>query len=128
MHENERIIRDAYAAMARGDGRGLATLLTPETRWIIAGQGPLAGTYAGPDAIFGLWKEIAAQTGGGLRLEVRDVLANDDRAVVLVHARGNRDGQALDERQVAVFELAGGKVTTATFIYEDPVAYDEFWS
>ncbi len=128
MHENERLIRGAYDAMARGDGRGLATMLTPETKWIIAGRGPLAGTYTGPDEIFGLWKAIASQTGGGLRLVVGDVLANDARAVVLVRAQGTREGKELDERQVAIFEVEAGKVTTATFIYEDPEAYDDFWA
>lgn len=129
MHENERLLRDAYDAMAKGDGRTLAGLLTPETAWVIPGANKLSGTYRGPDAIFGFWKEVARQTGGGLRLEVRDVLANDNRGVVLVTARGERDGRQLDERQVAVFEFSNdGKVLEATFIYEDPQAYDAFWA
>lgn len=124
----ELLLRDTYAAMAAGDGRTLAKLLTPDTIWVIAGKGKLAGTYRGPDRIFGLWKAIAEQTGGGLRLDVHDVLANDDRGVVLVTARGERRGRLLDERQVAIFEFGDpGKVRTATFIYEDPDAYDAFW-
>jgi ketosteroid isomerase-like protein len=128
VHPNEALIRDAYMAMTAGDGKTLAALLTPTTQWIIAGHGPLAGTYTGPDEIFSLWKSIAAQTRGGLHLEVEDVLANDDRAVVLVVATGNRGARRLHERQVAVFEFNGGKVQTARFIYEDPDAYDRFWT
>ena len=128
MHPNEGVLRDAYAAMAAGDGGTLAKLLTPETTWVIAGRGKLSGSYRGPDEVFGLWKAIAAQTGGGLNLEVRDVLANDDRGVVLVTARGERRGRVLDARQVAVFEFGDpGTIRTATFIYEDPEAYDGFW-
>jgi ketosteroid isomerase-like protein len=128
VHPNEKVLRDAYVAMAAGDGRTLAQLLTPDTIWIIRGRGKLAGSYRGPDEIFGLWKAIAAQTGGGLQLDVQDVLANDDRGVVLVNARGARNGRVLDERQVAVFEFVEhGKVGVATFIYEDPDAYDAFW-
>ena len=128
MNDNEKLIREAYDAMARGDGRGLGGLLTPRSRWIIAGKGQLAGTYTGPDEIFGLWKAIASQTGGGLRLRVDDVLANDRRVVVLVSATGERLGRSLDERQVAIFEIDNGKVDVATFIYEDSEAYDEFWA
>ena len=128
MHANERLLRDAYAAMAAGDGRALAALLTPSTTWVIPGTGKLSGRYTGPDEIFSLWKQIAAQTGGGLQLAVQDVLANDSRGVVLVLARGERNDRHLEERQVAVFELDGGLVTTATFIYEDPDAYDRFWA
>jgi uncharacterized protein len=128
VHPNEALIRDAYMAMTAGDGKTLTALLTPTTQWIIAGHGPLAGTYTGPDEIFSLWKSIAAQTRGGLHLEVEDVLANDDRAVVLVVATGSRGARRLHERQVAVFEFNGGKVQTARFIYEDPDAYDRFWT
>lgn len=129
MHANEALLRNAYAAMAAGDGRGLADLLMSDTTWIICGSGKLAGSYRGPDEIFGLWKSIAAQTGGGLRLDVHDVLANDQRGVVLVTARGSRNGRQLDERQVAVFEFGDNDtVTRATFIYENPDAYEAFWS
>lgn len=115
--------------MAAGDGRSLAKLLSAETTWVICGTGKLAGSYRGPDEIFGLWKAIAEQTGGGLELDVQDVLANDQRGVVLVVARGERNGRRLDERQVAVFEFGEhGTVRRATFVYEDPVAYDSFWS
>jgi ketosteroid isomerase-like protein len=116
-----------YDAMARGDGRQLARALTDETRWVMPGRGTLSGTYTGPTEIFGLWKRIAEQSGGGLRLELRDVLANDDRAVALVTVRGRRADRELDERQVAVFEFAGGELRSATFIYEDPLAYEAFW-
>ena len=110
-------------------GGHFAGLLGPTTTWVICGQGQLAGSYEGSDEIFGLWKKIAEQTGGGLRLEVQDVLANDRRGVVLVVARGERAGRRLDERQVAVFEFADDStIERATFMYEEPAAYDSFWS
>lgn len=121
-------MRDAYRAMAAGDGRALGNILTADTTWVIAGHGTLAGVYTGPEEIFGLWKRIAEQTGGGLRLDVEDVFANDTRAVVLVRAMGNRGTRQLAERQVAIFELVNRKVETARFIYEDPDAYDSFWA
>ncbi len=96
--------------MAAGDGASLAELLMPTTQWIVAGHGPLAGTYTGPKEIFGLWRDIAAQPGGGLRLQVEDVLANDARAVVLVVATGSRGARRLNERRVAVFDLNEDKV------------------
>lgn len=128
MHPNEERTRDIYDAMSRGDGRALARYLTPQTRWIIAGSGPTAGAYTGPDEIFGFWKKTAEQTGGGLRLQLRDVLANDERAVALVDVSGHRHGRELKERQVVAIEWTDEVISSATFIYEDPRAYDEFWS
>lgn len=82
----------------------------------------------GPDEIFGVWKKTAEQTGGGLRLELHDVLANDQRAVAIVTGRGERNGRTMEERQLVVFELSDGLITEARFVYENPSAYDEFWS
>jgi hypothetical protein len=65
-------------------------------------------TYTGRDEIFTVWKRIADQTGGGLRLELRDVLANDERAIALVTARGRRSDRHLAQRQIAVFETTEG--------------------
>jgi len=127
MHPNERLVRDTYDAMARGDGRAIAAVLGPSTRWVIRGEGSLAGTYTGPDEIFAFWKQVAAKTAGGLNLELQDVLANDHRAVALVTVRGSRAGRELDEQQVALFEIAEGTFSSATFIYERPEAYDAFW-
>jgi ketosteroid isomerase-like protein len=114
--------------MARHDGAYLARALAPEARWVVCGKGGFAGTYVGRDAIFAVWKHTAEQTGGGLTLEVHDVLANDARAVVLLTAKGQRDGRTMDERQVAIFEIRNGQITEARFVYEDPDAYEAFWT
>lgn len=127
MHPNELLIRDMYNAMARADGRRLAQFLTAETRWIMPGRGHFSGTYTGPDEIFEFWKRVAHQSGGGLQLELHDVLANDDRAVALVGVRGRRENRHLEQRQVVVFEFGQGALLSGTFIYEDPQAYEEFW-
>ncbi len=128
MNTTERLVREGYEAMAKGDGSVLASLLTPATEWIIHGEGDLAGTYTGPDEIFDFWRLVARKTGGGLQLEVRDVLANDQRAVALVMVRGSREDRTLDERQIVVFEFDGDKVQSASFVYERPEVYDAFWA
>ena len=128
MHPNEALIRRGYEAMTNGDGSVLASLLTPTTKWIIHGEGELAGTHVGPDAIFALWRRVVDKTGGGLRLTLDDVLANDDRAVALVRVQGRRDAKVLDERQIVVFELDDSMVSSATFVYERPAMYDAFWA
>ncbi len=128
MNRYEQLVRQGYEAMAQGDGSVLAAMLSQKTRWIIHGEGDLAGTYTGPNEIFEFWKLVAKKTGGGLQLELRDVVANDERAVALVTVRGSRNGRSLDERQIVVFEFDGDKVESASFVYERPQVYDAFWS
>ena len=128
MNTTERLVREGYEAMAKGDGSVLASLITPSTEWIIHGEGELAGTYTGHEEIFDFWRLVAQKTGGGLALELRDVLANDQRAVALVTVRGSREDRTLDERQIVVFEFDGDKVRSASFVYERPEVYDAFWA
>ena len=128
MHSNEKTLRDGYAAMARGDGKVLAEMLAPDARWTIPGHSPLAGTYVGLKEIFSFWKRVAELAPGGLRLEVTDVLANDDRGVVFVVGRGARLGRSIEERGVHVFQFESGLAKEARFYYEDQDAYDAFWS
>lgn len=128
MHPNEKALRDGYAAMAKGDGRQLAQLLDPSAEWHIPGKSPLAGTYKGLDEVFGFWRRVAELAPGGLRLEVLDVFANEDRGVVFVVGRGTRQGLVIEERGVHVFEFSAGKAKHARFFYEDQDAYDRFWS
>ena len=112
--------------LVRSDACGTARA---DHTWVICGQGRLAGSYEGPDAIFGLWKRIARTSRRRIAIEVQDVLANDRRGVVLVVDAASEAESRLDERQVAVFVFADDStVERATFIYEDPAAYDSFWS
>lgn len=128
MHTNEKRLRDGYDAMSRGDGKLLAELLAPDARWTIPGRSPLAGSYSGLKEIFSFWKRVAELAPGGLRLEVLDVLANDDRGVVFVVGRGTRLGRSIEERGVHVFRFEEGQAKEARFYYEDQDAYDAFWS
>ena len=128
MHPNEKLLRDGYAAMARGDGKVLAEMLAPDALWTIPGHSPLAGTYTGLREIFSFWKRVAVLAPGGLRLEVQDVLANDERGVVFVVGRGSRLGRSIEERGVHVFRFEQGRAKEARFFYEDQSAYDAFWS
>src|SRR5450755_4386937 len=46
--ENVRIVKDFFAAMGRGDKKGLLVLSSKDIEWIIPGKDwPLAGTYRG---------------------------------------------------------------------------------
>lgn len=95
MHAMEERLRAGYAAMARGDGSALAQLLAPDAIWHIPGNNLLAGRYQGLDQIFRFWKKVAALSGGGMALEVLDVLANDERGAVFVVGRAQRNGRSM---------------------------------
>lgn len=127
-HPNEELTRRGYEAFGKGDMDTLNDLLSDDIVWHVPGNNPLSGDYRGKDAVYGLFAKIVEQSGGTLRQDIHDVLANDEHAVVMVVARAERQGKKLDDRQVHVLHLKDGKATEFWNHFGDQAAVDEFWS
>lgn len=55
-------------------------------------------------------------------------MANDEHAVSLFTARGQRNGKTLDQRSTLVFHARDGKLVEAWLFVDDQYALDEFFS
>jgi uncharacterized protein len=127
-HPNEERIRRGYEAFAAGDMTAMDELLSDDVVWHSPGNNPLAGDYRGKDAVFDLFAKIMEVTGGTFRIELHDVLANDQHGVALAMVSGEREGRRLEDRQAQVFHFAGGRVTEFWNHPQDQAAVDEFLS
>jgi len=115
-HPNIELVRRGYAAFGSGDMDTLRELIAADVVWHSGGHNPLAGDYEGLDATLELFGRFFEISGGDIRQELHDVLANDEHAVVLLKSHlGRPDGRSYDGNDVHVFHIADGKVT-------------EFWS
>src|SRR5436190_14912958 len=110
-HPNEDLVRRGYAAFGSGDMATLDQLFADDIIWHVPGRSPLSGDYTGKEAVFGLFGRLAQETGGNFRIELHDVLANDEHAVALTTTTGERDGKSLNQNGVQVFHVRDGKVT-----------------
>jgi ketosteroid isomerase-like protein len=72
--------------------------------------------------------KVFEMTSGTFRLEIHDILANDEHVVALVHATAQREGKQFDSNGVQVFHVKDGKVTESWLHPDDIYASDEFWS
>jgi uncharacterized protein (TIGR02246 family) len=45
--ENKKLMQDAFAAWADGDGMAFFNLLAEDARWTVIGDCPISGTYVG---------------------------------------------------------------------------------
>jgi ketosteroid isomerase-like protein len=124
--QNEALLRDGYAAFAKGDLAKVAEAFHPEADWHAQRLGQLGGDHHGWDAILEFFAGTNELTAGTFRVEPLDVLTNDDMVAVLVRSSGRRDGRTLDSRQVHVYRVADGRVAEI-WQYTDGTA-DEFWS
>ncbi|MGH2724112.1 MAG: nuclear transport factor 2 family protein [Actinomycetota bacterium] len=128
-HPNEDRARKAFDAFIGGDLDTVGETLTDDVLWHVPGRSPLAGDYRGKDEVFGLFAQLVEKTGGTFRLEVHDILANDEHVVALTRTTGEREGKKLDIRSAQVLHVnADGQVTESWFHPDDAYAADEFWS
>jgi uncharacterized protein len=127
-HPNEDRIRKGYEAFAAGDFAALDELLDDNVTWHTPGNNSLSGDREGKQAVFEFFGKTVEVTGGTFRLELHDVLANDEHGVALAVATGEREGKSLEDRQVQVFHIRDGKVTESWNHPGDQKAVDEFLS
>ena len=126
-HPNEELVRKGYAAFLGGDLAALNDLFADDIVWHAPGRNQVAGDYRGKDEVFGVLAKVFELTGGTFSLEIHDVLADDEHAVVLARATAEREGRKLDDKSVQVFHIKDGKVTEQWLHPGDQYAGDEFW-
>jgi uncharacterized protein len=127
-HPHEEIVRTGYDAFSRGDMDTLRGICAHDIVWHAPGRNPLAGDHRGVDTVLGYFGRTMELTDGTFRVELHDVVANDDHAVGLHVATGQRAGKTLEDHQVLVFHLRDGKVTEVWQLFEDLYANDDFFS
>ena len=127
-HPNEDLIRRGYQAFLTGDMATLDELFADDIVWHAPGTSPVSGDFNGKQEVFGTFQKVGELAGGSFTLDIHAVLADDEHAVVLARATGEREGKKLDDRSVQVFHIKDGKVTEQWLYPEDAAANDAFWS
>jgi len=127
-HPNVELTRQGYEAFAKGDLAALSGLIAGDVTWHVLGAGPLSGDYRGRDAVFGFFGRLAEETAGTFRLDVHDVLANDEHAVALCMLSASRGNKSVEVPVANVSHIRDGKVTEFWAATTDPQASIDFWS
>jgi len=127
-HPNVELLRKGYNAYSTGDIDVLNELFADDVLWHVAGRSQLSGDYKGREQVFGFFGKIMEISGGTSKLEVHDVLANDDHGVAIVTGSGTRpDGASFSGQDVHVFHIRNGQVVEFWDSPVDQYAADEFW-
>jgi ketosteroid isomerase-like protein len=125
-HAYEDTLRTVYDAFGRGDMDTAMGLLTEDVEFDIDGRTPWSGKYSGKGGVLDFFGKLMELSGGTFRLEILDVLANDEHGVVLTLERGERDGKAVENRAVHVWDMRDGKCAKFRGYNED--VWNEFWA
>ena len=86
--ENVQIVKDAFAAISRGDLQGLLALVSEDIEWIIPGEDwPLAGTHRGHAGLAAVLQKASEEVETSFP-EPPEFVAQGDRVMVVGVATG----------------------------------------
>ena len=127
-HPNEEVARKATEALGKGDIETFLSLHRDDVVVHFPGRGPLAGDYKGKDGLGQMFQKQMQMLDSPPEIENHDILANDDHFVVLNKVKGTRGGKTLEQNQVVVLHIKGGKIAEAWLQFSDQQAMDELAS
>ena len=124
-HPNAELVERAFDAFGR-DAFTVARTIAEDAVWRVPGSSAMSGEYRGRDAILHFLRRTMVLTGGTYRTELRHVVADDERAVAVYRARGERDGRAIDIEQALFCVVRDGQLVDVTAVPFDGAAFDAF--
>jgi ketosteroid isomerase-like protein len=127
-HPNEEVARSATEALAKGDMEGFFSHHAEDIVVHFPGRGPMAGDYRGNEGVSQMFQQQMQMLDSPPQIDTHDILANDDHAVVLNNVRASRGGQTLEQQQVVVMHIKGGKIAEVWLQFSDQQAMDEMAS
>lgn len=114
VQENVQIVKDAFAAIGRGDMQGLLALSAEDIEWIIPGEDwPLAGTRRGHAGLADLF-QTQSESMETTFMEPREFVAQGDRVLVVGFARGRikATNKTWEDDWVFAMTVRNGKLTS----------------
>ena len=121
-----REVIGAYLAAARrGDWEAAFAQLADDVVIDIPGRSAFAGRHRGRDAAVRYVETIREHfRHGRIELELIDMLAGDERVVLLVRERFHGQGPALEIRRANVYRVRDGAIVEITIFEADQYAVD----
>jgi uncharacterized protein len=127
-----QLIRDFHERQNRfyagGDQGPVQAMLTEDVAWHVPGHSAIAGDYEGRDAVLDYFARRRTLARATFRIDVRGVLADDERAVILAGGEVELDGETFTWGTVGIFRLGEGRIAECWVVPYDQQAFDEIWS
>jgi ketosteroid isomerase-like protein len=121
------VVQTMYDAVANLDMASFVAVLDPDVKWTVPGTHLLAGTTSGVPALLTHLAEVAQRTGGQVKVDVDEILAGDRHTVAVVDVQMAVEGQTVNDRQVHVFELHDGLITSVREFHGDEQAFNDLF-
>jgi ketosteroid isomerase-like protein len=110
--------REAYEAFSQGDLQKVAESWTEGITWHLRGSTRYGGDHHGRDAIFQLLSQLP-QDFDEFKLEIHDILANDQHVVALLNQTAVRHGETYSGPVVHVHHVDDEGMIDETWFVTD---------
>jgi hypothetical protein len=126
--DNAQLLLHAYQAFAQGDVPTVLGVFSDAITWHVPGRSPLSGDYKGHEEVLGFFAKSMELSGGTLRVDVDEILADGERVVALTTVSAQRNGRSWSAPEVHVWRVIDGQAVEFREFQGDQQAEDEFWS
>jgi ketosteroid isomerase-like protein len=125
-HPNALRLRETYEAFDRGDLGPLFGLMSDDIEWVDSTIGPLAGTYNGKEQVPQFFARMMDVYAGSLRVQIVDIVANENHGVVLTRESGTTGSQEIAWTSVHVWSFRDGQADR--FTNYSSADFQKFWA
>jgi uncharacterized protein len=123
-HPNGTLLRGLLQAFAERDAVAMETAFDDDVTWHAPGTNRFSGQFRGRAAAMQRLDQMR-EAGISTRLDVHDVVANDEHAVALVHLHLEvADGRRYDQPQVQVAHVRSGRIIEFWTMNQDQAVLD----
>ncbi len=114
--ENKKVIQDAFAAWANGDGMAFFSLLADDATWTVLGNCPISGTYVGRQRLIeDALKPQREKLAGPPIPTVINLIAEGDTVVIQWVSKGTtKSGMSYDNNYCYVVQMNNGRICRGT--------------
>ncbi len=124
---NMTLAKAIWDALSVGDAEVVMELMAEDVLWHVAGNNRISGTRQGREQVLDYLGSLGEETDV-YDLELRDILVNDDRGLILFHVDGKRKDRTLDTYFMLLFQVEDNQIKEAWSNPFDQHAVDTFWS
>ncbi len=111
-------VRDSFDAFKRGDLKSLGNVWTDDIVWHGRGSTKFGGDFKGNAAVLGMIVQFA-QEFQDIKLDVHDILANDEHVIAMVNSSSKRGGKTYEDHVIYVFHMNDQGKTTEGWLIGD---------
>lgn len=123
------VVRQAYAALARGDMDELEQCFARDAVWHEPGDNIHSGDWVGwPEIRDELLALLGPLSRGAFRAQLVDIAVGQEYVVAVHRGQGEHNGRILDSIGFQVTRVVRGRIQEVWSNYADQAEVDAFWT